>query len=181
MTELRTDYQILLASVVAVWCGFWAWSKYDMRRRNPSGLPYPPGPKGLPLIGNALDLPRSYAWLKAIEWRKTYGSFNIIHFPFPLYYPLSLRRCLSVYFAFTGDLVFLQMFGQNLLFVNSYEAATDLMDKKSLIYSSRPTFTMMNELYVNALLNYSTTFTNRTQLSTTIYIIYQAKLGLAYD
>jgi len=26
--------------------------------RNRSKLPYPPGPKGLPLIGNVLDLPR---------------------------------------------------------------------------------------------------------------------------
>jgi hypothetical protein len=32
----------------------------------------PPGPRGYPLIGNALEL-RSHQWLKFIEWRKQYG------------------------------------------------------------------------------------------------------------
>ena len=29
------------------------------RKRRKHGLPYPPGPKGYPLLGNALDLPAS--------------------------------------------------------------------------------------------------------------------------
>ena len=48
----------------------------------------PPGPRGYPIIGNALEL-RSHQWLKFIEWRKQYGLW-----PFrPLF---SLALILSV-------------------------------------------------------------------------------------
>jgi hypothetical protein len=33
----------------------------------------PPGPRGYPIIGNALEL-RSQQWLKFTEWRKKYGQ-----------------------------------------------------------------------------------------------------------
>ncbi|KLO20177.1 CyP450 monooxygenase [Schizopora paradoxa] len=71
-------------------------------RRRKHGLPYPPGPKPLPIIGNALDLPESHLWLKAGEWSKTYG-----------------------------DLVFLKAFGQPMLFINSYDIAFDLLERRS--------------------------------------------------
>lgn len=36
-------------------------------------LPYPPGPKRHPLIGNLLDLLSHNLWEKALEWGKDYG------------------------------------------------------------------------------------------------------------
>ena len=44
----------------------------DRRRRG--GLPYPPGPRPLPIIGNILDIPLKYPWLKYTQLSKTYGS-----------------------------------------------------------------------------------------------------------
>ena len=45
-----------------------------------------------------------------------------------------------------GDLVYLQVFGNPVVFVNSYSLAVELLDKRSLIYSTRPRVAMMNEL-----------------------------------
>lgn len=44
------------------------------RRRNPSRLPLPPGPKGYPLIGNIFDMPTSHQWHTYAEWAKVYGE-----------------------------------------------------------------------------------------------------------
>jgi hypothetical protein len=37
----------------------------------------PPGPRGWPILGNALDL-REKQWLKFSEWRKTYGERDTV-------------------------------------------------------------------------------------------------------
>ena len=58
------------ASVLVLFLG----SFFPLRKkRNPCGLPLPPGPKGLPLVGNVFDLPTQYECLTYTEWRKTFG------------------------------------------------------------------------------------------------------------
>jgi len=44
--------------------------------RNPRRLPLPPGPKGLPLIGNLLNRPTDRTWLVYRDWAKIYGKFT---------------------------------------------------------------------------------------------------------
>lgn len=63
----------LAASIAAVaLLGIWAKSA---TKKTTSRLPYPPGPKPLPLIGNLFDLPRGKDWLVYHDLAKTYGMF----------------------------------------------------------------------------------------------------------
>lgn len=48
----------------------------------------------------------------------------------------------------SGDLVFLSVLGKRLLFVNSFQHAYELFEKRSGNYADRPTSVMSNELYV---------------------------------
>ncbi len=43
----------------------------DYRRR--LGLPYPPGPRPLPVIGNLFDIPKEFSWLEYTQLSKKYG------------------------------------------------------------------------------------------------------------
>lgn len=41
-------------------------------------LPLPPGPKGLPVIGNLLDMPTSFEWETYHKWSKELGMFSLL-------------------------------------------------------------------------------------------------------
>ena len=73
MTVLSLALQIALVPL-AVLAAVVAWTHYDWVRRNPARLPYPPGPKGLPLVGNIFDMPRETPWLTFREWSRQYGK-----------------------------------------------------------------------------------------------------------
>jgi hypothetical protein len=42
-------------------------------RRKRRKLPYPPGPKRLPVIGNLLDMPKGSEWVTYKRWGQLYG------------------------------------------------------------------------------------------------------------
>lgn len=44
------------------------------QRRLRGGLPLPPGPPGLPLVGNTFDLNTTHPWLSYEKWGKQYGA-----------------------------------------------------------------------------------------------------------
>lgn len=44
----------------------------------PSTAPYPPGPKGLPLVGNALDMPTSQEWKTYAQWGNRWGKVFLL-------------------------------------------------------------------------------------------------------
>lgn len=45
-----------------------------------------------------------------------------------------------------GDIVYLHVFGQGLVFLNTLEVTVDLMEKKGSIYSDKPALVMAGEL-----------------------------------
>lgn len=54
---------VFLVSIVALQLG-----------RRPHRFPMPPGPRRVPIIGNALQMPREREWVKFAEWAKAYGK-----------------------------------------------------------------------------------------------------------
>ncbi|ESK84360.1 cytochrome p450 [Moniliophthora roreri MCA 2997] len=68
----------------------------------------PPGPKGYPLVGNIFQL-QNRPWHTFVEWKKTYG-----------------------------DIVYLTLFNQDVIVLNSAKVAGDLLDRRAANYSQRP-------------------------------------------
>ncbi|KAL4936725.1 hypothetical protein BDV06DRAFT_233075 [Aspergillus oleicola] len=78
----------------------------------------PPGPPPLPLIGNKLQLPSSKPWIRFREWSETYG---------PMYTVWLGRRPTIV--------------------ISDPTIASELLEKRSAKYSTRPRFVTMGEIY----------------------------------
>src|SRR5882762_5093511 len=96
----------------------------DHQRRQ--GVPYPPGPRPLPLVGNFLDIPKELPWLTYTEWGKVYGKeFTHRYQGVPLTGP-------SV-----GDVFCIRIFGQLIVILNSPKVIKDLLEKRGEIYSDR--------------------------------------------
>jgi hypothetical protein len=76
-----------------------------------SRLPLPPGPRGLPIFGNMYQVAAEYPWKQQVAWTEKYGP------------------------------VFSLKLGQRTVIVlGTFKSASDLLDKRSRIYSNRPEF-----------------------------------------
>ncbi|EIM86814.1 cytochrome P450 [Stereum hirsutum FP-91666 SS1] len=95
--------------------------------------PKPPGPRGLPIIGNLYDIPTEHEPTIFGVWHNLYG-----------------------------DICSVTIFGRTTIILNSHKAATEMLSKKSLNYSDRPYYTMCGDLagwkYAIVLLQYADRF-----------------------
>ncbi|KAI9454069.1 cytochrome P450 [Lactarius psammicola] len=82
----------------------------------------PPGPRGLPLIGNALEL-QDKVWLFERDCKQKYG-----------------------------DVMYLNALGQPIIVLNSLKAAAELLDRRAAIYSGRPRLIMALEIISGSLI-----------------------------
>ena len=102
---------ILLGCLVTI-----AGSILYLRRIFRPKLPFPPGPKPLPLLGNVLDLPTSREYETYTRWGKEFG-----------------------------DVVHVNALGQHIIVLSSVQAAKELLERRSSIYSGRPCVPMLHE------------------------------------
>lgn len=103
------------------------------RRCNPRHLSHPPGPKGLPFLGNLAELNQPQPWEVYNKLCQQYGAYRVLC--------LVIHSCSGQ--RFSGDMVWLEAMGQGILVVGSLERAFDLLDRKSLNYSDRPSIPLM--------------------------------------
>ncbi|KZP19044.1 cytochrome P450 [Athelia psychrophila] len=75
---------------------------------------HPPGPRGLPLIGNLLDMPTSDEWLQYRKWSEEFKS----------------------------DIIYLNVCGTQIVVTNTLESTLDLLERRSSKYSGRPRIPM---------------------------------------
>lgn len=107
----------ILASIVFV------FSSYHNRRT----LPLPLGPKGLPLLGNILDIPLEKPWKVYDAWSKQYGMFP----------PKNLFNGLNLSLS-SGDVMYMNVLGHKMLVLNSLSAVNALLVNRAVNYSDRP-------------------------------------------
>ncbi|KAJ7836430.1 cytochrome P450, partial [Mycena leptocephala] len=87
-------------------------------KRKRSQLPLPPGPKKLPLVGNLFDIPAERQWETYLEWSKQFNS----------------------------DIIHLNAAGTSIVVLSSMEAVKELFERRSSLYSDRPSTPMLTEL-----------------------------------
>ena len=116
MEELMSSASIAVLpwTVGAIYLFTFLWLRWRSPRRR---LPLPPGPRGLPLLGNTHQTPANNPWETYKQWSDVYGP-----------------------------LMTLSLGVNTTIVISTHEAARELMEKNSTVYSSRPQLVAFNRL-----------------------------------
>ncbi|KAN0084486.1 Cytochrome P450 [Tylopilus felleus] len=109
MTDWTTTGTLALGCIVLLYVGRRALGKR-------SSYPLPPGPPGLPWVGNIIGVNAEAPWLTYAKWARTYG-----------------------------DIVYSRLLGRDIIIINSEKIAKDLLESRSKNYSDRPSL-IINEI-----------------------------------
>jgi len=81
---VMSGLEALLATSSSV-IGYYVLKSYLAKPKPPRGVPYPPGPTPLPVLGNALAVDVSAPWVTYKKWGSQYGKyFHIMNHPWDL-------------------------------------------------------------------------------------------------
>ncbi|KAF7911779.1 uncharacterized protein EAE98_011894 [Botrytis deweyae] len=119
------------------------------RRKSISALPLPPGPKPLPIIGNAHQAPKTHGWRTYCEWSKQYGP-----------------------------IVYVNILGQSIIILSTNEAARDVLAERGAVCSDRPRLFLATELALKGfnllMMNYTKQFRQHQRLHASVLSATQA-------
>ncbi|KIY53510.1 cytochrome P450 [Fistulina hepatica ATCC 64428] len=116
LSSLPADLTIVAACILVI-LSHLIYSWLKRAQRR-SAYPLPPGPPGEPVLGHFRIVPTSSPEYAYAQWSKEYNS-NILYF---------------------------NILGQDVIVLNSRQAAIDLLDKRGAIYCDRPNFVLFEEM-----------------------------------
>lgn len=107
---------------------------------------YPPGPTGIPIFGNILQLPPKYPGEKLLEWGKQYGDMSVAPQTPPSRIPLRVPNPGGGPALLIIDRFTLQLGARRWVFANSYSTTRELLDRRAKLYSGRPEFPVTQDI-----------------------------------
>ncbi|KAF8484313.1 cytochrome P450 [Gautieria morchelliformis] len=127
---------ILVLLLVLTWIVATSIRMYFLRLR------MPPGPAGLPIVGNTFEMPTELPWIRFAELGKKYGTWMHSESVW-----LADQTLIS-----TGPVISFMAAGCPVVVLNDHKSSYELLDRRSTLYSHRPRFIMAGELLCNGIM-----------------------------